>query len=69
MKKYLLMFLAISAAVCVKAQKIDSLLNKYGDSPIYFSVKVPDVAIIIIRNCITKNSLSSTIDIGRTRVS
>ena len=42
MKKYLLMFLAISAAVCVKAQKIDSLLNKYGDSPIYFSVKVPD---------------------------
>ena len=42
MKKILLLAMALAANVCVSAQKIDTLLNKYGVSPIDFSVKVPD---------------------------
>ena len=42
MKKILLLVMALAANVCVSAQKIDTLLNKYGVSPIDFSVKVPD---------------------------
>ena len=41
MKKFFLV-LALSATLPVAAQKIDTLLNIYGDSPIDFSVKVPD---------------------------
>ena len=42
MRKFLLLTMAIVATMCVKAQKIDTLLNIYSVSPIDFSVKVPD---------------------------
>ena len=42
MKKYFLLTLALAGSMCVKAQTIDTLLNKYGVDPIDFSVKVPD---------------------------
>ena len=42
MKKLLLLTMALAATMCVKAQKIDTLLNIYGVSPIDFKVQVPD---------------------------
>lgn len=42
MKKFLLLTMALAVTMCIKAQKIDTLLNIYGASPIDFSVKVPD---------------------------
>ena len=42
MKRLLILTVAIAATMCVKAQKIDTLLNIYGVAPIDFSVRVPD---------------------------
>ena len=42
MKKLFILTLALAASLSVNAQKIDTLLNIYGASPIDFSVKVPD---------------------------
>lgn len=42
MKKILLLTMALAATMCVKAQKMDTLLNIYGVNPIDFKVKVPD---------------------------
>lgn len=42
MKRLIFLTVAMAVGVCVKAQTIDTLLNKYSASPIDFSVKVPD---------------------------
>lgn len=42
MNRCIILALAIATSMSVKAQKIDTLLNQSGVSPIDFSVKVPD---------------------------
>ena len=42
MKKYLLLTTALATCLCVKAQKIDTLLNISSVSPIEFKAQVPD---------------------------
>ncbi len=42
MKKLICLTVAMAFGLCVKAQTVDTLLNKYSTQPIDFAVKVPD---------------------------
>ena len=42
MKKLICLTVAMAFGLCVKAQTVDTLLNKYSTQPIGFAVKVPD---------------------------